>query len=577
MQKELHCFCFVLASIVVVVYGAPNTTEPYSHHSELDLHGQMKLYWNVNGSYITLELHGNTTGWIGMGFSPNGAMTGADMFVGWVASGTAYITDRHGVGNTFPPKDTEQNVELLSGFECDGWTVVKFKRQLAGCESGSDFTITADTIKVIYAYGNTDPTGSDIVGSNYHSTNRGARSLIFLNNGGASTQTITNALTYDMLNVQFPLPQKKTFYSCKVFQLPRLTKKHHIIKFEALVQKGHELNVHHIIVYACTGNITSVQRVGESVECYSANMPLDFYSCNSVVVGWAIGGGPFTLPDHVGIPLGEPDSPTHVLMEVHYDNPNLVTGLVDNSGIRMSYTDQLRQYDGEVMQVGHNVSPTSQIIPPNTSSYLQYGECTSGCLAQSMNDSSLSEIKLIGGMLHSHLLGRKLRLRHIYGNGTEGPFLLNDDNYDFNYQEMRVFTTEKHISSGDSMQMVCDYDSSDRSNFTVGGLSTRNEMCIAYILYYPKTALKRCETQPIAGNILNYFNLTNVRRTGFSWPWTRLSDFTDNLTNRNVLDIINSMHWNQTTGSMLSSAVQHMERRVFCRVNGSPHPRVCWQ
>ncbi|XP_078495693.1 DBH-like monooxygenase protein 1 [Ciona intestinalis] len=499
MQKDLHLVCFVLASVVVAVNGAPNATEPYDHHSELDTHGQMKLYWNVNGSYITLELHGNTTGWIGMGFSPGGAMIGADIFVGWVSSGTAYITvkpianfflspiypqDRHGVmiRNAFPPKDTEQNVELLSGFECDGWTVVKFKRQLAGCESGSDFTITGDTIKVIYAYGNTDPTGSDIVVSNYHSTNRGSRSLIFLNNGGATTQTITNALNYDMLNTQFQLPQTKTFYSCKVFQLPRLTKKHHIIKFEALVQKGHELNVHHILVFACNKAITSVQRIGENVQCHSANMPQDFRSCDSVVVGWAIGGGtfqPFTLPDHVGIPLGEPDSPTHVLMEVHYDNPNLVAGLIDNSGMRISYTDQLRQYDGAVMEVGHIVSPVSEIISPNTSSYLQYGECTSGCLAQAMNDSSLSEIKMIGGLLHSHLLGRKLRLRHIYGNGTEGPFLLNDDNYDFNYQEMRVFTKEKRINSGDSMQIVCDYDSSNRSTFTV--VSSTNDLKIRYV------------------------------------------------------------------------------------------------
>ena len=36
-----------------------------------------------------------TTGWVGVGFSPNGAMTGADIAVGWVDSeGQGYVTVR---------------------------------------------------------------------------------------------------------------------------------------------------------------------------------------------------------------------------------------------------------------------------------------------------------------------------------------------------------------------------------------------------------------------------------------------------------------------------------------------------
>ena len=42
-------------------------------------------------------------------------------------------------------------------------------------------------------------------------------------------------------------------------------------------------------------------------------------------------------------------------------------------------------------------------------------------------------IKIIGGLLHSHLVGRKIVLKHIR-DGIELPPILEDNNYDFNYQ-----------------------------------------------------------------------------------------------------------------------------------------------
>jgi len=37
-------------------------------------------------------MHGNTTGWIGMGISPSGGMIGADIVVGWVKDGIPEVT-----------------------------------------------------------------------------------------------------------------------------------------------------------------------------------------------------------------------------------------------------------------------------------------------------------------------------------------------------------------------------------------------------------------------------------------------------------------------------------------------------
>ena len=53
-------------------------------------------------------------------------------------------------------------------------------------------------------------------------------------------------------------------------------------------------------------------------------------------------------------------------------------GLVDNSGIRIYYTEKLRQYDAGVMNLGHKVEPT-QIIPPREPKWDSIGHCIADC------------------------------------------------------------------------------------------------------------------------------------------------------------------------------------------------------
>ena len=41
-------------------------------------------HWNHDNESITFELHGRTQGYLGLGFSSNGGMYGADMVIVWV-------------------------------------------------------------------------------------------------------------------------------------------------------------------------------------------------------------------------------------------------------------------------------------------------------------------------------------------------------------------------------------------------------------------------------------------------------------------------------------------------------------
>lgn len=53
--------------------------------------------------------------------------------------------------------------------------------------------------------------------------------------------------------------------------------------------------------------------------------------------------GKFYLPSNVGLPFGNGNGDTkYLILEIHYDNPNGDSGMVDNSSFRMYYTDTKR-------------------------------------------------------------------------------------------------------------------------------------------------------------------------------------------------------------------------------------------
>ena len=63
------------------------TDIPFDNHQVLDPLSKYHLYWNANEDGITMEVSVETLGWVGLGFSPNGGMEGADMVMAWIMVG----------------------------------------------------------------------------------------------------------------------------------------------------------------------------------------------------------------------------------------------------------------------------------------------------------------------------------------------------------------------------------------------------------------------------------------------------------------------------------------------------------
>uniref|UniRef100_A0A8C2DCP4 Monooxygenase, DBH-like 1, like n=1 Tax=Cyprinus carpio TaxID=7962 RepID=A0A8C2DCP4_CYPCA len=466
---------------------------PFSEH--LDPEHKVQLKWGfdeIQGT-ILFELTINTSGWVGFGFSPKGGMTGADIVIGGVRPEGRYFTDRHAGGNSMPVVDQQQNYKLLSLTESDGKTVMKFQRSIEACDE-NDLPITKLPMKLIYAYGQTD----DIT---YHSSRRGTKELNLLKY--MPRVNPPNSKYFDMTMVNFTVPANQTHYHCKILRAPTFDRKQHIYRIEPVIT-NFDL-VHHLLLYRCPPRVTEMFEA----ECYTSNRS---NLCMETIAVWGVGGGAFEFPEVAGLPIGGNVGGFLYRLEVHYNNVNKSTGRVDNSGLRFYYTSELRQHDAAVLMTGLALAPW-YAIPPKAKSFLTYGMCDTAYIPKVLKTPH--DLQVFSVMLHTHLTGRKVRVGHFRG-GKQIDFLAVDENYDFEYQDVLNLGKTKTVKLGDKLLVECTYNTENRSKLTWGGLSTSDEMCLAFLFYYPAMNLSGCMSFPNITTLIsemgtpspnNWFNL----------------------------------------------------------------------
>lgn len=74
-----------------------------------------------------------------------------------------------------------------------------------------------------------------------------------------------------------------------------------------------------------------------SYQCYDEINPY-FVGCGKILGGWAVGGSGTSFPVDSGFPVGGHSHPQYVMVEMHYDNPE-----IKGSKIRMSKKHNLFQ------------------------------------------------------------------------------------------------------------------------------------------------------------------------------------------------------------------------------------------
>ena len=113
-----------------------NSTPTGYYSNSFDLiPGIYRVYWNITGSNVTVEIHCKTAGWVGFGFSPNGAMSGSNVVVGYISSDSTVSFNDMFITGYNVQKTQNQSVTLLNSGYKNGYSYFKFTRPIIFCDS----------------------------------------------------------------------------------------------------------------------------------------------------------------------------------------------------------------------------------------------------------------------------------------------------------------------------------------------------------------------------------------------------------------------------------------------------------
>ena len=84
-----YCLGFLAALLFMVQVNAhthDELSEQYTYSVQLDTEGHYTMFYSYDNdsSILRIAVLVETTGWIGLGISPNGQMPGSDVVMGWV-------------------------------------------------------------------------------------------------------------------------------------------------------------------------------------------------------------------------------------------------------------------------------------------------------------------------------------------------------------------------------------------------------------------------------------------------------------------------------------------------------------
>uniref|UniRef100_A0A8R1DW19 Tyramine beta-hydroxylase n=1 Tax=Caenorhabditis japonica TaxID=281687 RepID=A0A8R1DW19_CAEJA len=417
---------------------------------------------------------------------------------------------------------TDRNYKILPDLQQDFKILKKRKdhivirRKITTCDS-RDYAFLAGTTQFYIAgtWGNHDL--SDIRDSRWYVDKKFGKVIEGPTDSPSKGKDHPEVLESDVQvvlvnrNIPDPVPNVETTYQCIIRKMPFDTIRNtfHVVRMEAYITPGNEHLVHHMEVFVCRDEVTEW-----SGNCNDENKPAKAKSCSHVIAAWAMGEGPIHYPKEAGLPIGGKGKNEYVMVEIHYNNPELIAGVLDTSGFQFFVTGQLRKYDAGIMELGLIYSDVNS-IPPNQKAWAMNGYCPSQCTENLPEEG----INIFASQLHAHLTGRKLWTTQ-YRAGVSIGDVNRDEHYSPHWQHLQQLRPMVRVLPGDALVTTCVYDTRKRSNFTFGGYGIVDEMCVNYIYYYPASDLEVCKSAISNSTLRSYFS----QRHGLDGKTMAISD-----------------------------------------------------
>lgn len=449
-------------------------------------HPSVLVYYGVSGDFLRLGMQVDAhSGWSSLALGGNGGMKGAHQIVVRQDSGGTWVAeDRHSEEYATPLMDVQQDAKLLFAEESGSrvsWAVLL---PLESCDE-DDYQIENASRWMHWAYGD----GHNFV---YHGKKRGQFHANLIH-GPEPQLDVSGFEEFDLHVPDVELPANASSgvdptnpYICAVFNLADLmpsrdlSRKHHIVKMAPYLNPASAQYVHHMILYGCEESAVSDNNFKHGqVTTDCVRMPS---GCQSMIWPWAVGSLDIIFPENVGMPIGE--STKWVALQMHYYNPRVDAGVVDTSGVRLMLADRLRVEDAAVFMLNGGVTSRSRPpLEPGRSSITLPSFIIPGVCTQSWE---LPSVSILGIVHHQHLAGKHVQV-DVIRNGTFVGTMRREKHYDFQHQSLET-SSVKRLYRGDSLNMTCTYDTSQRTAQTTFGDFSNQEMCFAAFLYYPAQA-----------------------------------------------------------------------------------------
>ncbi|XP_033749716.1 dopamine beta-hydroxylase-like [Pecten maximus] len=279
--------------------------------------------------------------------------------------------------------------------------------------------------------------------------------------------------------VRFPktkVPSEETTYMCMNFAFPA-DQDYHVIADRGLIDNNFVM--HHIVTYACSPEVELDDLVNPLNTPYVCGMAGE-ERCQEIISLWSVGIPGFCHNENAGFKIG-PNGYKYASMQMHWNNPLGKENYTDSSGMTLFYTPVLRPYNLGNLLIGENLFQ----IPPGETRYVVDSECSSICSAQFMNDT----INVISGMNHMHYMGRQMTT-YLTPAGGDMQAIMHDEQYSYDNPMVYTFQTPLQVRPGDVLKTRCSFTSSHKVVTTTSGEATSQEMCYAFLFYYPKESFQ---------------------------------------------------------------------------------------
>jgi len=471
---------FLIILILSIIYSNAGAFDAsFYDKTQTIFPDKYEIHWKTDDKdlFLALVVY-NHSSWVGFGIGEqtSGGMAGSDVVLLEWEQDTLKVSDRFTLGTYEPIVDTCSNW-VLSSYETDDDVLyIELQREL-DTKDTQDRPIITGEMRVIAAFGTTPKV-------EYHGVHRTPTVVTFIPSS-FTVPPLEGNITTVSLRMNMLIPNEVTTYACHSFPLPHDVE-NHIVEFHPYIQPGNEHLVHHYLLHYCeyanaTGNLVHDYAGPDSHVCYSSPMANIPGGCRSLVYGWAVGAGVYHTPEVAGFSVGpNPDSIHYVILETHYNNPLLLSGVVDQSGVDLKLTDKLRQHEVGVFIMG-DVFTSGSPIPALTPDYSVEGECVSQCTSFWSH-----EVNVFASLLHMHSFGSAIYtvLTKRGENSTEQMTTNRIEFWDYGMQQYTP--VDFVIHPGDSLNTVCHYNTMTSAKPVIFGPASSDEMCLDFLWYYPR-------------------------------------------------------------------------------------------